>query len=269
MATVCSQKIGFLKSSLLHWAQMEHESTDLNLRNELNRSFMKKCEGNRNYSLRAFARDLKIDPTLLSRLMKGERKFSAQMVQRIVSELNLPLNNSRELTRPKGKILNENAFNPISKWYFFGILELMGLPRFKSDAEWIAKRLNLSVAETNAALQVLSDAAHIDMSGKRWKVITTESSWADLNSTSRDRMNYQKQLLEKGKEAIDEVDFARRENASLTISASRKLVPEIKKKIHKFKNELRDYIENHSPGDDVYQIVISYFPLTKDGSERK
>lgn len=243
---------------------MKNEIVAINLRNELNNSFIKRCEANPQYSLRAYARDLKIDPTLLSRLMKGERSFSSEMIKRVVSELNLPLAQTSELTHPRGKPLNDVNFNVISKWYFFAILELLNLPNAKSDVKWVAKRVGLGLAETNAALQVLSDAGHIDMRGKRWLVLSPETHWVNMEVTSRDKMNYQKQLLDKAKESIDMVEFAKRENSSLTISANSKLVPEIKKKIQKFKNELREYIEKHEPADEVYQIVISYFPLTKE-----
>lgn len=246
---------------------MKNEISTATLKNELNRKFITKCEANPSYSLRAYARDLKIDATLLSRLMKGQRQFSSEMVQRIVSELNLPLETVRQ--SQMGKVLNEVAFNAISKWYFFVILELFSIPKFKSDAKWISKRIGLGLVETHAALQVLSDAGHIDMSKKRWALRTLETTWVNYNTTSRDRANYQKQLLDKAKNAIDEIDFSQRENSSLTLAADSKLVPEIKQKIENFKNELREFIESHGKPDEVYQVVISYFPLTKNNNEQE
>jgi transcriptional regulator with XRE-family HTH domain len=239
------------------------------LRQHLNRSFIAKCESNPNYSLRAYARDLEIDPTLLSRLMKGERSFSKKMTQRLLAELNLPLNESiKVLETPskisiKGHLLTENAFSPISKWYFFVILDLFLLPDFKSDAKWISQRIGLSQTETNAALQVLTDSGHINTSGKVWVTASQNTTWTNFTSTTRDRQNYQKQLLDKAKEAIDSVDFDLRENASLTLAASTKLIPEIKKRIQKFKNELRDLIESTEEYDEVFQVIIGYFPLTQ------
>jgi uncharacterized protein (TIGR02147 family) len=248
---------------------MQSEKVTSLIRTQLNHSFISKCEANPNYSLRAYARDLKIDPTLLSRLMKGQRSISKKMLNRLIVELDIPLNKTNLFTSMnigpmKGKRLIDGTFNPISKWYFFVILDLFLLPDFKSNAKWIAKKINLSLSETNAAIQVLSDMGHINTSTCPWTVNSQNTAWTNFTTTSREKMNYQKQLLDKAREAIDSVNFDRRENASLTLAASSKLIPEIKRRIQNFKNELREYIESQEKYDDVYQIVISYFPLTKN-----
>ncbi len=248
---------------------MRTEIINDQLRTHLNRVFLTKCESNPSYSLRAYARDLKVDATLLSRLMKGERAISEVMRRRLATELNLPLSKSMHLLghrepKLKGKFLLDDAFNPISKWYFFAILELFMLKNFKSDAKWIAKKLNLSLSETNAALEVLTVCGHINRDQIPWRVEVEDMAWTNFNATTRERMNYQRQLIDKAREAIEQVGFDRRENASLTLAASADLVPEIKLRIQNFKNELRELVEGHKNYGEVYQLVISYFPFTNE-----
>ncbi len=239
------------------------------IKHHLNLTFLQRTERNPNYSLRAFGRDLEIDPSLLSRLMKGKRKFSRQMVKRISSELQVPLDHvvesksSRQHRVSTQRYLGSHDFNPLSKWYFFAILELFHLSDFKSDSKWIARKINLSSTETEAALQVLHEMGHIDLSGPQWQVITTNTNWTHYEITSREKQNYQKQILDKAKNAIDKVDFKLRDSSSLTIAMSVKLVPEIKRRIESFNQELRTLITEHGHESEVYQFSLSCFPLTQ------
>ena len=41
---------------------------------------------------------------------------------------------------------------------------------------------------------------------------------------------------------------------------------EIKKRIQKFKNELRELIEASGDYEEVYQLSVSYFPLSRDAT---
>ncbi len=277
MATLCSQNAGQLMKASVDSIVMETEKsqgifsskTQIELRKILNETFLVRCERNSRYSLRAYAKSIGIDPTLLSRLMKGERAFSKQMIERLCRELDLPLNKSSRLLKPSteskanSKTLSDSSFSCISKWYFFAILDLFLLKDFKSEPYWIAEKIGLSVTETNAALQILIEQGHIESRNNKLFIRSQSTTWSNHKTTSRERISYQKQLLDCGKMALDDVDFEERENASLTLAASSKLIPEIKIKIQKFKDELREFIEANEDYDSVYQLVISYFPLTR------
>ena len=117
----------------------------------LNSEFLSRCEKNDRYSLRAFAKSLSIDPTLLSRLMKGQRKPNKRMVKRLVEELDpdVEVLNAIYLKKLESKnsevILGEDKLRPIAKWYFFAILDLFLIDGFRFDPEWMSIRLGLKM----------------------------------------------------------------------------------------------------------------------------
>ncbi len=239
------------------------------LRSYLNWEFLRRKERNDNYSLRAFAMSMEIDPTFLSRLMKGERAFTKKTVNRICTHLKTSLDEietfveNLQLNDMGVYKLSDIEFSPVSKWYFFAILDLFSLKNFQSNINWIAESLGLSLSETSDALDVLEQNEMISRSESPWTVNKKSTNWVNVRTTSAIRKDYQKQVTEKAKEALDKVDYTNRESVSLTVAASKSLVPEIKERIKKFMNELRVLTKEHQSFDEVYQLQIAYFPLSQ------
>lgn len=122
----------------------------------------KRKQRNPSYSLRAFARDLDINPSGLSEFMASKRDFSVSMATRVARHL--PLNQhdfdyfviSSQCNRDD----NENAkdyFELMSYWHYFAILNLAGTSNNFSDPEWLAERLALEQNEIKQALQQLTE----------------------------------------------------------------------------------------------------------------
>src|SRR4051812_15212075 len=100
----------------------------------LQEELIRRCEKNRGYSLRAFARTLAINPASLSRMLRGERDISVEMKQRLGMRLGLgPVELQKfsadgDGTTPAYSQLSLDAFAVISDWFHFAILELTKLP---------------------------------------------------------------------------------------------------------------------------------------------
>lgn len=61
--------------------------------------------------------------------------------------------------------------------------------------------------------------------------------------------------------AIESVEYGKREHSGLTIAARADDLPAIRLKIRKFQTGLNDWIERRGSADSVYQLVMGYFPL--------
>lgn len=237
--------------------------------NVLNREYLSRSERNSRYSMRAFARSLSIDPSLLLRVMRGERSPSENVINLVSDQLDLAPDTVARLharskeSKVKQKKLGKPQFKPIAKWYFFAILDLFLLPDFKSNENWMAKKLGLPVTIINASLPILEEAGHIFKEEDQWVLNTASSTWVDYNKTNYERKSFQKQILSQGIKAIDEVEFDLRESASLSLPANSNLLPIIKSKIQLFKDDIRKLIEAEGNYDEVYQLYIGYFPLTR------
>lgn len=246
------------------------------VRTKLNKEFSKRCKVNSQYSLRSFARSLCVDPTLLSRLMKGQRKVTTEMGERLFNELNFKLDqiqrisskNLKESKSNEKKLIKDDLFL-ISDWYYFAILDLFSTEGFRQDKRWMAKRLDLSTSEFNSAFQQLIDKGHIVLDGEEFRVKTQSTSWVNNRRTSLEKKRYQKKILKQATQSIEKFDFSKRESSTLTLPANSYLIPEIKIQIQNFKNELRRLIESEGNYDEVYQVSINIFPLTKKIEDKK
>lgn len=241
----------------------------MDFKTQLKREFVERKRRNAAYSLRAFAKSLAIDQSLLSKILQGQREPSPQTIQKVSERLGIDPHtlgvapDTPRNTAAKYDPLQGEASVLLTHWEHFAILELFKTKSFRSDHEWIAKRLGLSIIEIEIALQRLAYFGFIDTRKKKWQTTKPNITWTDLTQTSVNKVFLQRRLLEKATEAVEQVPFSRRENASLTIQCSPKMIPKIKRRIDAFLDELDKFIESEGPHDDVYQTVVSFYPLTQ------
>ena len=249
-----------------------NESTRRAFKKYLNEEYLGRCQKNPSYSLRSYAKSLSIDPTFLSRIMKGEQSLTTKTIKRLMLEFDMSLESLLQITRNEAlsniKFFSHAEFSLISKWYFFAILDLVDLPNFESSTSFVAKSLGLREFEASAAIEVLVEAGYLNISEEPWKNNLQASDWNNHDVTSTEKKNFQKQILKKAIEAVDEVEIADRYNSSLSLKFDRKLLPEVKKKILDFKEDLDTFIEESSKDkDSIFQLAIAFFPLTKKGDK--
>ena len=137
----------------------------------LNETLMNLRIKNSNYSLRAFAKKLDISPSALSEILKGKRKVSKQLAERMTNRLHLsPMEKASVLDKfpekmrrnSKGKPSNlendaylkmtGNQFAVISESIHLAILSLVKTENYQSDITWMSKRLSVSENEVRKAL---------------------------------------------------------------------------------------------------------------------
>src|SRR3954470_23373973 len=91
----------------------------------LRSEFSGRLRRNPQYSLRAFAKALKLDQSLLSKILSGKRVPSAKLVNQISPLIGfgpLPMKTDKEKSFFK---LSEDMFTVLSEWYHFAILTLI------------------------------------------------------------------------------------------------------------------------------------------------
>jgi transcriptional regulator with XRE-family HTH domain len=257
-----------------YFAAMKATNINANdLMNIVKAEFARRANNNPNYSLRSFARQLGISHSHLSRLMSKNRKPTQKTTAILLENLRLSEAEIDHKLKSLGvtysrldkyQKLLESQFSLISNWYHFAILELALLEDFNSDPKWIAQRLNISKSEVNIALERLQQEGHLIIeSDGSWKVQSVHTTWSNTKTTSEARKMHQKQVLTKAKDAINEVSYDFRQNSSLMLAADRTLLPEIKKRIQEFKDSISEFIEAQGKYNEVYQLSLAFFPLTR------
>ena len=107
---------------------------------------------NRRYSLRAFARALRVDHSTLSQILRGRRVLTPAAVRELARALRLaPAEADRYCV--------ETA-----------ILRFTRRASFRSDSREIARRTGTSTDDVNIALQRLLRTGALSMEGTRWRI---------------------------------------------------------------------------------------------------
>jgi uncharacterized protein (TIGR02147 family) len=251
--------------------------------------FEDKKRRNSAFSLRAWAKQMQLKShSHLSQWLNGKKDILPSHIPQINSSLNL---DDKELKFFEAMVcfykaqgaqrdfyerqmflfhpdnesvyLNEQYFEIISKWLHMAILEMTNLPGFKSEAEWIQKRLlkKYSLKEIEDALERL-----IGM-GLLSKVENTLVKTNKRLTTPKDRphvaiQNHHREVLEMASDFISKQDVQERcyDTCTMTIDSSR--LEEAKKLVIKFRQDMSQLLES-SEGDKTYQLAIQLFRVSE------
>jgi uncharacterized protein (TIGR02147 family) len=239
------------------------------------------CKGDKTYSLRRFASDLKVQPGTLSHVLSGKRKVTEKFILKLSPFLSLAprqvedfCNQARKnsaplIPPPVYQAIEQDVFEAVSEWHYDAILELTHLKNFKPDDRWISLKLNVNLMEVRAAIDRLIRLDLLRISGDKWiDMSRSNTTIVDPNFTNAANRKYQRQILELSHKAVDTVPIEKRDHTSMTLTLRETDIPKIKKKIARFRRRLTEEIgKNRAKHDQVYQMSFSLFPLTGEKGE--
>lgn len=260
----------------------------LNYKTFLKDRLNEKVQANPKYSLRAFARDLEVSPSVLSELLNGKHGLSEKVAKRIAQNLDLSTHeiqifcdqvvalNSKSLhkkNQAKERIdalkemhqknsLQLDHFKIISDWYHFAILELTYLEGFKSDTTWIAKKLGITKLEVESAIERLLRIELLEIKNKKY--VATEDFTASPDGIPSDAIKkYQRQLIEKALQAQVMQSVENRDITSLLVAINKNDLLEAKKEIKEFRRRFNSKFGTSKKKDSVYCLALQFFELTE------
>lgn len=255
-------------------------------RQQLKEELARRCERNSRYSVRAFARALDLSPGALSQILAGKRLPSYQLGQRILSHLDfapeseesflrslaqahrehglkrLPREFRRE--RPAGAIreLSVDLFRIIGDWHHYAILELTFVEEFVGEPAWIARQLGISTTEAKLALDRLLELGFLEeRDGRLAKSFGTHTT-ADKHLTTPALRRHQRQVLEKAIHSLENDPISMRNMSSMTMAVDPERLPEAKRRIEAFTQELCEFLEG-GRRRQVYELGICLYPLQR------
>lgn len=239
-------------------------------RNYLQDELAGRCRRNPNYSLRSFAKALGISPASLSQILSGKRPITERSRILLGSALGLSDDRLRALDRRT----EENSdfqqialdeFAAISDWYYYAILELTHTRGFRSDAAWIARCLGITKSEVNNAVERLVRLELLDVDKRPWKDLSDSGKMTHLTKgmTSTAARKYQVQLLELSKAAVQEIALSNRSHTSATFAFDVDDIESAIERLNEFRRSFAREFQPRKKGGQVYQLQISFFPLTK------
>jgi plasmid maintenance system antidote protein VapI len=242
-------------------------------RRHLQNELILRCKRNPRYSLRAFAQQLEIDASALSKILNGKRPIGRKTILQLGSRLGMKPDELKRYTGTPDEQDAEDTFEQlaldqfaiISDWYHFAILELMATDRFNPDPKSIARTLGLKLVEVNAAISRLKRVGLLEISNDGiWKDKSSGFSTnlgSDILSGAHRLM--QEQFLTKALEALRSTPIELRDHSTMTVAIDTKKLPEARERMKKFRRSLAKFLADGDSKTAVYNLNLALFPLTQ------
>lgn len=235
----------------------------------LEKDFRSRKEKNPNISLRSYAGMLGVSPSALSEVLRGKRKISSKMRERLGLKIGLSPLRIADLERNDCKLkkyylLAEEVFSIISDRHVNVLLELARTKEFRWDSKWIANRLGTTVLTVRKLLKKLEASGMIRKISDQKYEDTTNGFTTDVNnqSTNEGKIRLQEQVVDYAKSSLRDIPYEQRSNSTITFAMKKSDIEFAREKIKQFRQELSQMLEASEDPDDVYHLNINLFPAT-------
>ena len=241
--------------------QKASETLNIEFRLKLQDEFSRRLRVNERYSIRAFAIHLGVDSSTLSRILAGKKQISNMKMNALSEKLGIE-SPAEKKDDSEFCTLNMDTFSVISDWYHFAILDLTLLPSFKSDSQWIARKLGIQPYEALSAVERLKRLGMLKVVEN--KIVKGEVFYTNYEegNSSAALKEYQRQIIKKALEAVDSCPQERKDITSITIAADSKKLQLAKEKIKTFRRELCAFLEDGQK-DSVFHLALQLYPVTE------
>lgn len=268
----------------------------------IKKSLLRKKQENPLLSLRFLAKQMGVKHSFLSEILSGKKKWPLKLLDEVIDILDMDdLNKNilsellfdeifKELAK-KSKLLkmirkNRNSLSEgkreihetfkeepstttslIGRWYFIALLDLVTCEDFQFNFSWISKRLGISLYEAEYAWNFLLTKNYISNINGRWKK-TDQHLRIPTTSSQPQVRTYHRAILAKAMDTLNsdktsQNDFNGRLIINLSVAANLEKLQEVKTYIHKMAYNAAGLL-NHKPCNEVYQICIALFPISKE-----
>jgi len=230
-------------------------------------------------------------PSFLKHVMDGERNLTAKHIENLARGFKLSeeetfffrnlvnLNQSATVDERQiyiKRILQSKEYrklHPLStaqyelftKWYFVPIRELVALPGFVENPEWIAKQFNFAVSaqDVKFAIAELTKLGLLKRNGQGKLIQSEPHVTTQDNIVSSSLAKSHQELIKRGAESIDRVPREQRDILGVTFAVSSESMGKIKEKVLNFRREMVELLSSEQNPDTVYQFHLLLFPLAQ------
>lgn len=230
--------------------------------------FEEKLRMNPRYSLRAFAKFLNISDSALSKYVRNKRDFSHRTIERLCERLDI---DKEKILTDKPDIdlktfATEDFYSSLSEPYYDMILEMAAVFEYLPDLDFLAKNLKLEKFVVATAIRKLEMAGLIKIDREEGTWEKTNKHYSSISKslyTSESKKTYQKRMLMKSLEAIENIPVQERQHTSLLLSICKDDLEELRELSYKMQEKIRDIANsNKEKHDAIYGLQISLFPMS-------
>ncbi|MGL1934511.1 MAG: TIGR02147 family protein [Fibrobacterales bacterium] len=242
------------------------------------------------FTYRVFAKLAGIgSPSVYGDLVTGRRNMTASLIPKFVKAIGLKEKEQQYLiqmmyfTHAKTQKSKEETFEVLAKmlpnsirtltrsqreyykqWYHVAIREVLAVFDVTDDFRDLGLFLTpqVSLLKVKKAMKLLQDLELIEKVNGFWRPKSGKIIGDHIDVfTMRD---VQKQMIDLGKEAIDMYTPEKRNVSAIAMSVSSKGIERMIRKINMFRREMADLAQSDDDENQVYQLNLQFFPLTKE-----
>lgn len=249
------------------------------LQTTLRRKLLELQSKNGNFSIRAFAKKLNLQPSATNEILKGERKVSKKIAEKIATRLQLdPRERSELLSLFPEKFLKgqkqNNADNSldalklsseqfalISEWIHFALLSFMKTKDFKEDYRYLSAKFSVSENVIKKALDRMISINLIkrEKSGKLKRISSKVNTTDDIKDMSLQKAHIAD--MDMAKDKIQNLDVLQRDFSFLIFNGNPKYLPKAKEILRRAQDDLEKLMDQDQ-AKEVYKLCTYLFPLT-------
>jgi len=169
------------------------------------------------------------------------------------------------------KTLQEFEFEYISSWSYHAVMLLTYLDGFIESPKWISHKLygRVSPEEVSVILARLISMGLLSRGkdGKLKQVHKRLTTTPDMIRQSSSK--FYDGLLSRGIESLKLSERESREFNTQLVGFSKSQLPELKKKVRSFMNDLREWALQNEEPEQIYSFVFTGFPLSHAEKDKK
>jgi uncharacterized protein (TIGR02147 family) len=263
------------------------DQTLVDYRKYLSDELARRIGVNPRYSLRAFARDLGMNPGRLSHVLRGHYGLSQNAAEVVAKKLNLgpqelkvfcdlvalkrsqssarKVKSSHGLSKVSSHFnsLSLDSFMLISEWYHLAILEYFSIRGVVSDVLQLSKTLGVPPQLVEQAVDRLVRLKMLkkDKSGRKFKPLG--SYFVDPKGvSSRAVQNFHKQIVELALRSLVIESPLEREFGTVLFSFDRARMGEAQADIAKFRFQFNKKFGSYKKGNLVFALSTQFFRVS-------
>jgi uncharacterized protein (TIGR02147 family) len=251
----------------------------LQVQTTLRKKLLEYQSKNSSFSVRALAKKLNLQPSATNEILKGERKVSVKLAEKIALRLQLdPTERAALLTafpktlpsRKKSEQsdnvvsalkLSSEQFALISEWIHFALLSFMKTKGFKEDHKYLAQKFSVSESTIKKALERMISISliHRTPSGKLKRTSSKINTTDDVKDLSLQKAHMAD--MEMAKDKIQQLQVTQRDFSFLIFNGNPKYLPKAKEVLRKAQDDL-EALMDQDDACEVYKVCTYLFPLT-------
>ena len=236
-----------------------------------------RIDRNPKYSMRAFARDIELPPSTLSRIIANKREPSPKMALAILDLLELNtdeaddyrsilLGNKKTKKKVKRghtipqKLLTPEEFSRICSWHSMAVLEILRIPGMDGTPEWLAMALKTTKKKINEIANNLEDLGFVRRENGR--VIGGHSDVFYKGSSTSDPyiLQYFKEVV-KYMQVVPEQTDNKFHFVAESLAVRKQDLPKIAAMLKPFSDRVRRECTRVENTDSLYQLISCVFPI--------